>query len=209
MPPTARRQRRQELSREEILDAALGLAREGGWEAVTMRAIAQRVDASAAYTYRYFEARDAILLALTRRGFAQLLDSMRTAADTTTDPADALRKAKHAYVAFALEHPELYQVMYGLGGVRIPAHTTHQEGAAIGDLDARLLSRLSGRPPEEHTEDVLVLWAAVHGLITLADSGRIDQPINAPGGPVDRVLTDTLTRIRAQPKTPTYQADRK
>jgi AcrR family transcriptional regulator len=192
----SRRTRREQLSRQEILDAALELARDGGWARVTMRAIADRLDASAAYAYRYFDGRDAIILALIRNGFARLLDTMRAAADRADDPVQALRAAKHAYARFALNERELYQAMYGLGGVSVPPEHTWQQGAAIGELDAELLSRITGRPAREHDDDVLLLWAAVHGLIALADGGRVTQPINAPDGPVDRALDDTLTRVR-------------
>ena len=60
------------------------------------------------------------------------------------------------------------------------------------------MSEISGRPPEDHEEDVLVLWAAVHGLVALADGGRIQQPIDRSNGPVDRVLNDALSRVHAR-----------
>lgn len=200
-----RRRRRADLARSEILEAALDIARETSWQAVTMRAIADRLDASPAYAYRYFPSRDAILLALVHDGFDHLLEAMRAAAAALTDPADQLRAAKRAYVAFALAEPELYQAMYGLGGVHLPAEQTRADGVAVGQLDAQLLSNLTGRPPEEHTDDVLVLWAAVHGLLALAAAGRIDQPIDQPGGLVDRLLDDTLARVEP---TPTRRSSR-
>jgi AcrR family transcriptional regulator len=196
LPGARRRERRAQLSRGEILQAALELARERGWERVTMRAIAERVEASPAYAYRYFASREAILLALVRDGFARLLAAMRAAAGEAPNPARALRQAKHAYVRFALEERELYQAMYGLAGVGVPAELTWEEGAALGELDARLLAEISGRPPKEHEDDVLVLWAAVHGLVALSDGGRVAQPLDQPGGPVDRVIDDALARAR-------------
>ncbi len=165
---------------------------------MTMRAIAERLDASPAYAYRYFQGRDAILLEIIRDGFKRMLAAMEAAVDGAADASGALRAAKHAYVGFALDHPELYQAMYGLGGVRVPADQTWTEGAALGELDARLMSEISGRPPEEHEEDVLVLWAAVHGLVALADGGRIQEPIDRSQGPLDRVLDDTLARVHAR-----------
>jgi AcrR family transcriptional regulator len=101
------------------------VARRDGWDAVTMRRLADEIEYSANFAYRYFTGRDDILHTLVKDGFARLRDTMTTASTPATGApstgADAVRRAGHAYLDFALADPDLYQLMYGLGGVRVPA----------------------------------------------------------------------------------------
>src|SRR4051812_42557763 len=140
-PAQRRRDRERAAARESILSAAHNLARREGWDAVTMRRLADEIAYSANFAYRYFTGRDDILLALVRDGFARLRDTMATASHGATSmsaigsgtgpsgPAvAAVRRAAHAYLDFALTEPELYQLMYSLGGVRVPATDTWMEG---------------------------------------------------------------------------------
>jgi AcrR family transcriptional regulator len=196
--PTRARQRREReraAARESILSAARELARREGWDAVTMRRLAEEIEYSANFAYRYFTGRDDILLALVRDGFARLRDAMATAGRLPTsasaDPASAVRRAGHAYLDFALTEPDLYQLMYGLGGIRVPVTDTWTDGQAVGDVLTGLLAAAGDRQPERH---VLQLWATAHGLIALRVVGRVDVDPDALHALLDDALTDCLAR---------------
>ena len=111
----------------------------------------------------------------------------------------AVRKAGHAYLDFALTDPELYQLMYSLGGVRVPATDTWAEGQAIGDLVTGLLTAAGDAQPEQH---VLQLWATAHGLIALQIVGRVDVDLAALHALFENALTDCLTRALPTPQQP-------
>jgi AcrR family transcriptional regulator len=68
-PAQRRRDRERATARESILSAARDLARREGWDAVTMRRLAEEIEYSANFAYRYFTGREDILLALVRDGF--------------------------------------------------------------------------------------------------------------------------------------------
>lgn len=179
-PARRRRERERADARTAILAAARDLAREDGWDAVTMRRLADRIAYSANFAYRYFSGRDDILLALVRDGFTRLRDGMAAAAapgpvagpDDGPEgaPAAAVRRAGHAYLDFALAEPDLYQVMYGLGGVHVPTADTAVEGQAVGDLLVALLTDAGDAAAADH---VLRLWATAHGLVALLGVGRL------------------------------------
>ena len=80
-PAQRRRERERAAARASILSAALDVARRDGWDAVTMRRLAEEIDYSANFAYRYFTGRDDILLALVREGFTRLRDAMATASE--------------------------------------------------------------------------------------------------------------------------------
>jgi AcrR family transcriptional regulator len=176
-----------------------------------MRRLADEIEYSAHFAYRYFTGRDDILLALVRDGFTRLRDTMATAGHGATSmgamntetgpsgPVAAVRRAAHAYLDFALTEPELYQLMYSLGGVRVPATDTWREGQAIGDLFTDLLTDAGDAQAQQH---VLQLWATAHGLIALHVVGRVDVDPVALHTLLEGALTDCLTRALPTPTTP-------
>ena len=122
-----------------------------------------------------------------------------------SDPeASAVRRAGHAYLDFALTEPDLYQLMYGLGGVRVPATDTWTDGQAVGDVLTGLLTDAGDPQPERH---VLQLWATAHGLIALRVVGRVDVDPDGLHALLDDALTDCLTRALPAP-TPRRRAAR-
>jgi AcrR family transcriptional regulator len=196
--PTAaqrRRERERVAARESILSAALDVARRDGWDAVTMRRLADEIEYSANFAYRYFTGRDDILLALVREGFARLQDAVASAGEHPGTAA-AIRRAGHAYLDFALAHPELYQLMYSLGGVRVPATDTRDEGQAVGDILTGLLAAAGDTQPEQH---LLQLWATAHGLIALQVVGRVGVDTAGLHALLEDALTDCLTRALPGP----------
>jgi AcrR family transcriptional regulator len=197
-PARQRRERERAAARETILSAARELAKREGWDAVTMRRLADEIEYSANFAYRYFGGRDEILLALVRDGFARLRDAMAVAGQLSesVDAATAMRRAGHAYLDFALAESDVYQLMYGLGGVRVPATDTWTEGQAIGDLLSGLLTAAGDSRAEPH---VLQLWATAHGLIALRVVGRVDVDPTELHALLDDALTDCLTRALPKP----------
>jgi hypothetical protein len=107
------------------------------------------------------------------------------------DEPAAIRRAAHAYLDFALTEPKLYQLMYSLGGVRVPATDTWTEGQSVGDVLIGLLVAAGDTKPEQH---VLQLWATAHGLIALQIVGRVDVDPAALHALLEDALTDCLTR---------------
>jgi AcrR family transcriptional regulator len=166
-----------------------------------MRRLAEEIEYSANFAYRYFTGRDDILLALVRDGFRKLHDAMATArgstahgsGDTPVAAVAALRRAAHAYLDFALTEPELYQLMYSLDGVRVPATDAWDDGQAVGDLLTGLLTAVGDSRPEQR---VLQLWATAHGLVALHAVGRVVIDNTGLHTLLDDALTDCLARLR-------------
>jgi len=200
-----RRERERDAARAAILAAARDLGRAEGWDAVTMRALADRLEYSANFAYRYFSGRDDILLGVVRNGFAQLRTTMSDAVRAGVGPVGrgrrrepagwaAVRRAAHAYLEFALAEPDLYQLMYGVGGARVPATDAWTEGQAVGDVLIDVLEAIGVPEPEK---PVLQLWATAHGLVTLAAVGRVIEDPAALHAIVDDAISDVLARVGA------------
>ncbi len=95
---------RQEI-RQSILSAAQAIAAEEGWQAVTTRKVAERIEYSQPTIYEYFENKEAILLALLRYGYERLLAVMQVAATSTDDPEEKLLAVSDAYWDFLFTLP--------------------------------------------------------------------------------------------------------
>lgn len=170
-----RRERERAELRDKILAAARAMFVEEGYEAVTMRRIAERIEYSPTALYLHFETKDAILQALCDADFQTLAGHFAGIA-ALADPIERLRAAGHAYVEFGLAFPNHYRLMF------MTPHP-HQEGEEStirkGDPDqdsyAFLKSILADcvaaglfRPDLQDVELLAqVIWAAVHGVVSI------------------------------------------
>ena len=161
--------------RKAILQAACDIAAEEGWRAVTVRKVAERVEYSPAALYEYFAGKEAILLELMREGFRLLTEDMR-AVPEGEDPVERLVAVAQSYWDFAFRHPELYQVMHGLGGVSFGTVDTPQEakeGFVVLREAVRAVFPGDSAAGRDLYDEVDTLWATLHGLVSLTMAGRI------------------------------------
>jgi AcrR family transcriptional regulator len=100
------------LLREEILDAARELFLKHGYENVSMRKIASKIEYSPTTIYIYFKDKAEVLQTLCDETFARLSRSLLEIERSAIDPVDKLRKIGFAYVDFALAHPNHYQLSF-------------------------------------------------------------------------------------------------
>lgn len=172
-------QERRERERAELKDKILGAARElfveEGYEAVTMRKIAERIEYSPTALYLHFETKDDILRALCDADFQALAGHFAGIA-ALPDPIERLRAAGHAYVEFGLAYPNHYRLMFMTPH---PHHEGEESAIAKGDPDqdsyAFLKSILADcveqglfRPELKDVELLAqVIWAAVHGVVSI------------------------------------------
>lgn len=176
MAPIALKQRRErerfEL-RQSIMEAARDIAAHEGWQAVTMRKVAERIEYSPPVIYQYFVSKDDLLLTLLREGFAEVAVQLRAAQAVAGTMEESLVRVAEAYWAFAWQQPELYQVMHGLGGVPFGTMGAPAEARAAFDALRDVVRPFGEATRSDLDDDVDVLWAMLHGLIALAMASRI------------------------------------
>src|SRR5919108_2958250 len=96
----ARRERERAQRERMIVRAARELAEAEGWEAVTTRRLAERVEYSQPVLYSHFNGKDAIVSAVALDGFTELAAHLRRARQAA-EPGPALRAVCRAYLEFA------------------------------------------------------------------------------------------------------------
>lgn len=172
-----RREREKQVTRESILTAAHQIARQEGWPALTIRKVAEAIEYSPPMIYEYFANKDEILLALMREGYQQLIASMQQARFSTEDRRERLFKIVDAYWAFAQSHPELYQIMNGLGGVPLAIQETASAGRDAGLVPLAALedwAQMNGIVLEDSFGAVELAWGLMHGMVSLTLVERIE-----------------------------------
>ena len=115
MTTTERQQRDRAQRRQAIITAARQLAEAEGWDAVTTRRLADRIEYSQPVLYSHFPGgKGGIIDAVAVEGFAELYLILRDARQAASSPEVALEELAGAYLGFALEHPALYDAMFTL-----------------------------------------------------------------------------------------------
>ena len=170
-----RRTRHKASLRNEILDAARALFVEEGYDAVSMRKVAQRIEYSPTTIYLHFKDKGELFQAICEEMFAKLSRKLeeqakKRAAEPNPDPIDALREGLRIYAKFALKNPEHYTVTFMLPRnqivpfdgsmgqqtfqyLRAGVTACVETGAFSADVDIEAASQS--------------LWAAVHGVVAL------------------------------------------
>jgi AcrR family transcriptional regulator len=190
-----RRQRQRQQLREGILGAAREIASSEGWQAVTIRKIAALIEYSPTVIYEYFDSKEDLLLELMRMGYAGQLEAIEKARDTTADPEEALLAMTRAWCRYAFDDSDLYQVMYGLGGVSFPVAELTKEGLKLADEMAGKLEKIleeNGKETKDIFEKVEIAWATLHGLVALTMAGRIAGGAEEAERLVDQAMRDYL-----------------
>ncbi len=167
-----RRDRDRARRRQLIITAARELAETEGWEGVTMRRLAGRVEYSQPVLYSHFKDKADIVRAVALEGFGELAAGLHSARTAARSPAAALRGLAAAYLRFAQSQPAVYDAMFVMP-IDLPfavAGTPAAPRAAFAELLAALAPLAGDRDVETLSE---VAWSALHGLATLARSNRL------------------------------------
>src|ERR1700693_210636 len=104
-------QEKQEL-RQAILTAAGELFLEQGYERFSLRKVAERIGYSPTTIYLYFRDKDDLLFTVVDEGFERFGQQLAAAAASTEDPWERLIALGRAYIAFGLQNPVYYQLMF-------------------------------------------------------------------------------------------------
>src|SRR3954464_14939559 len=110
-----RKIRQKQQIKNSILDASWQLVKCDGWQALSIRKIADAIEYSAPVIYDHFENKEAILLEFTKRGFRLLNEELARAVQQFVNPEQQIEAIVYAYWKFAFNKKEYYQLMYGLG----------------------------------------------------------------------------------------------
>lgn len=188
-------QRFKDDSREKILAAALNIAKNEGWQSLSMRKIADQIEYTAPFIYEYFVSKEAILFELTKRGYAILTKQIVEARNKNQNADDKLEAMWVAYWDFAFTHPEFYRLMYGVDMVCFTSECAMPEVENLYVILSDII-KLYFTEKEVSEERIRIkyytYWSMIHGLISINLihlNGKISYELNR------QILKDAIQSI--------------
>ena len=183
-----RRLAQKERLRRLILDAAAELFVKEGFEKVSMRRIAKKIDYSPMSIYLHFRDKAALLDTICVETFATLIKRLAKLHDYSDDPIETLKAGLRVYIEFGLRHPYHYQLTFmtrtagGERRIHIGRDAFDCMRAAVGACVKQQRLR---------TDDVelvsRILLTAAHGVVALL----IALP-RFPWGSRERLVTEAI-----------------
>ena len=179
----------------EILAAARELFARKGEQAVTMRAVAERVGVTATAIYRHYRDKAELLEEIARAGFEALGGRMRKVRETTSDPVVQLRRMLAECIRFSLEQPEAVGSMFRARrkkARRFPEDFRKDPGPVFGLAMQQVTECMdAGRIRRDDVlETTFFLWTHVQGLMALYRAGRVGSEAD-----FRRIATRSLDRL--------------
>jgi AcrR family transcriptional regulator len=170
-------------TKEKILDEALQLIIDEGFDKLSMRKIASRLGITAANIYNYYSGKDEINLMIRVRGF-EILHSMLLKEFRKKIPInDRIRDLVWAYVNFGITYPGYYDLMFNLHtpkyidyvGTELEPVAAFEKATAMKNFNliAGMIKELvgAGDNHEAVIRDINIqLWSDLHGIISLFNS---------------------------------------
>lgn len=175
-----RKERHKEDLKKDILTAAKQLFTEKGFEATSIRAIAEKIEYSPATIYLYYKDKNEIVHALHQDGFNLLMEYFSTI--DFSQPAFArLIALGRAYMQFAFEHPDVYTLIFSMKEPMQHVTDCEEEWHEGNHAFSLLIKTVDGCKEEGYFKDLesvglaFMIWSSMHGLCTLRNSGHLEH----------------------------------
>jgi AcrR family transcriptional regulator len=193
-----RRARQKQLLRQQILDAARELLVHEGYDQLSMRKVAERIDYSPTAIYLHFKDKQELVSSLCDESFARLVRELETLADDYPDPLVRLRKGMERYIAFGLKNPNHYLPAFVLPPPTdldprrqqvLPESNAMRAFACLRDTIADGVKSKKLRKVDVEVA-ARSAWAAIHGITSL-----LIVHTRFPWGDKERVIQSVLDSV--------------
>jgi len=163
-----RRERLKIQVRSNIVKTAKEIAREDGWTAVSIRKIAELIEYSPPILYEYFESKDKLLEAIRIEGFDFLQAEFIKIKGHFGNAEKQLTAVAQAIWNFAVENPEVFQVMFNIEGAycdskKVYSHTMNIKGNPVWEMIAKVRPKAG----ELVTKTYYEWWCLTYGFISI------------------------------------------
>ena len=173
-----RRERERAVMRQRIMDAAREMFARSGYEAVTLRGVANAIEYSPAAIYQYFPDKRSLIIEICLADYASLTQVLAEC-NEIENPLARLREMAWRYAQWGVTHPNHYRMLtvhllqYGvdeIGDAGYVRHLPPEEDADWFLLNCIEEAMAAGLLKPRHTDGQLIaatMWAALHGVVSL------------------------------------------
>lgn len=159
--------------RDALVRAGRTILEKDGLAALSLRRAARSAGVSPAAPYHHFPDKQALLDAIATQGFGALTSAMETRMAEETDPNARLDASGVGYVAFAVENPALFQLMFGARELELSRNAALMKAGERAY--AVLQAAVAATSPDGAASPLvcLRLWSLVHGIAKLLLEGGV------------------------------------
>lgn len=163
-----RRERLKKQVRNDILKTARDIAREDGWQGVSIRKIADVIEYSPPIIYEYFDSKDKLLETIRLEGFDELRGEFDRIKEIYRDPEKQLVEVAQSIWNFSVEQPEVFQVMFNQEGAFVQSKKAYQQELDMtGNPVWEMIARLRPKAGEKVSMTYYEWWCLTYGFISI------------------------------------------
>jgi len=191
---TERKERDKQEMRQKILDAAMHMFLDEGYNKTSIRNIAEMIEYSPATIYLYYKDKDELLYAVQKMAFDKLLETFDQEA-IDPDPMVRLAQICRSYVHFGLKNPELYDLMFIIRAPMNVDEKIHQTNGRdcftiVFDCLQQCMEKNLLRFDDPRV-GILSIWSMGHGLVSLQVRCRL-KVLEIAEGDVESLLNQSI-----------------
>jgi len=177
-----RRQREREEVRASILDAAGDLFLHEGFENVSIRRIAEKIEYAPSTIYLYFQDKDDLLATICEEMFQKLALRLEKLLEKNLSPMERVRQGLKLYIEFGLAHPNHYLVTFNVHALVHASGHDPKDKPAAGVRSFAILCQCLHDGMEDGSirrQELLPLaqsvWMMAHGVTNMLITAK-DMP---------------------------------
>lgn len=193
-----RKEKQKTELRQQILEASMELFVQEGFEKVSIRKIAEKIEYSPTTIYLYFKDKNEILYQLNMIGFGIMAEYNKDL-PTIKNPLLRLHKMGENYIRFGMENPHYYDLMFIQQAPMDALEELMCEEWEAGDRAFDALCTVIQECMEagliikgDVTAAALATWGMVHGLVALTVRQRLGKMLK-DGRSVEEAINQALT----------------
>ncbi|MCM3170903.1 TetR/AcrR family transcriptional regulator [Paenibacillus sp. MER 99-2] len=162
--------------RSQLIEAGIRLINEDGLKSFSLRRVAAKCNVSHTAPYSHFENVDELLAAMGEHVTAQFMNKLHTAIDGQEDSREAVSLLGQAYIDFFVDHPPYFQFLFYHSKISINLDNYDQDDYppfVLFRTTAYRMFRSVGLPEEQCPQQLIALWAMVHGIASLLTNNGV------------------------------------
>ena len=192
--------------REQILLRAFEILIKNGFENLSMAKIGSKMKMTAANLYNYYANKDELLIAIHKKAYAMLYKKIHSAVSKADTPRERYKNMIYAFVEFGTGNVNLYDVMFNRP---VRQHSdyigTPQEALSLDEFRSSLkVLFLAVKVTREYRETrpnlkkvetkllTIQIISAIHGIVSLHNSGMLSQIADAPDITFKKVIDNAI-----------------
>ncbi len=208
MPKKARTPEEIQEVKQRILDKALELISEDGFNNFSMRKLASKLNMTATPIYGYYKNKDEIYLSVLLQGFENMYQLLSAAYEAGKTPVERLKNICREFIKFGINNPNFYNIMLVLNAPKFYDYVgTSMERLASLELNAAIKVRdfgikvitesglIKDQASETSSMIVIELLCSMHGFVSFVNGRIVDYLLQSKENRIDDDVIDQYVEL--------------